>query len=350
MLEIDKKIIIPTSHLDLDLFLGKLFVDLGWKVFFLRDKIIHHRLSDKDFDILEKQRGCMNISYNEFLNLEAEKIVITSSCLEHENDVFKHLVAQKKNAYVVHIMGNNITEPKWDDPFKRKWGRVIKNDVKNLIALDIQSFDYYQAKQVPNICHLQPNVMSSYSYEKLPDGRPVISCFIRQYSTNNYYKKEFLLYKKLAQRLSDICDIKLYGEDSPDGFLTANERIVEESHHTNELVLNEAIKKSWLVFHIRQFEGYGFNIVKSIISGRPIVSFKELVMNKTMQYLCIDGVSAILETLDRKQELVERIRYYLRNKDLLEELCQTTHRHAVHILDYEEQKRKTQFFLKNLKK
>jgi hypothetical protein len=328
--------IIPSVHLDQDLFWARTLGGHGHRVFFI------HGAVDYDpvwFDISMVGPNVVHLRYEDFLKMDDRRMVIFVQCLEHEAQVYEQLVPAKPNARVIHAIGNNIYQP------GRSPGRIPKN----LIALDIQAFGYWQAKGVENLCYVQAGCDDElYAFTPLrTDSKPRINCYIQGYVHG--YPRGWGIYEQLRSRLADFAEFRLFGADNPDGFLLPAEAVIVRFppvEHSGRQI--DELRRSWMTVHIKEWEGYGFNVVKSLLVGRPVIALKDMIFDKTMQYFCVDGVSAIMEPLSRLDILCDRVRRYIARPNELAELCESAQRYARMILSPDTQWKKLERFLERL--
>lgn len=328
--------IIPSVHLDQDLFWARTLGGRGHRVFFV------HGAVDYDpvwFDISTAGPNVVHLRYEDFESMDDGRMAIFVQCLEHEAQVYGRLVSAKPNAKVVHVMGNNIYQG----------GRSAGRTPTNLIALDIQAFGFWQAKGVENLCYIQPGCDDDlYAFTPLQaETKPRINCYIQGYIHG--YPQGWGMYEQLRSALADVAEFRLFGSDNPDGFLlpaeTAIVRFPPVKHSGKQI---DELRRSWMTVHIKEWEGYGFNVVKSLLVGRPVIALKDMIFDKTMQYFCVDGVSAIMEPSSRLDMLCDRVRRYLLRPTELGELCESAQRHARNILSPETQWKKLERFLRRL--
>lgn len=330
------ELVIPSVHLDLDMFWAHTFGELGHRVNFLQGAVGY---DPNPYDMRPVHPAVRIIGDDDYLAMPESRMVIFTQCIEHEADVYERVVAKKPGAFVVHTVGNNVMQP----------GRPLGRCPKNLLTLDLQAFSYWQAEGVPNIAYLQPGCDSStYEYAPIePNARPQVHCYIEHYQ--DWFPRGWAKYQTLRERLADA-GWRLYGSGNPDGYLISPDTRLLPDYLKSENVgcQLDAIRRSWLTVHIKEWEGYGFNVVKSLMVGRPIVTLRDFISDKTLQYLCVDGVSAIVEDSRHIDRLAERITRYLRNPTELADLCESAARHIRHVLDESFQLCKLDRFLAKL--
>ncbi len=319
------KIIIPSVHLDQDLYLNKIFTDIGYEPLFIRDKIGYNPYNPN----LGKA-----ISYDEFRNIQ-EELIIISQCVEHEDDVYNYLLNVKPSSKVIHIYGNNIKESKYRQ----------KRTPKNMIALDIQSEQFHKSNGCSNICNLRPGV---FFYDYVPidfKSKPTINCYIQGYP-HNIFSEQYKIVKEIESKLNNV-EFNFYGGDCPGGFLMSEEAIRHDYGYVVKNVTGrqlDAFYKSWMTIHIKKWEGYGFNMVKSMNCGRPVIALKEFIEDKTAKEL-LGSDNVIGNT---KEELISAIQYLISNTNELENKSKNVHSHIIKITDYENNKNKLKQFMRDL--
>lgn len=235
----------------------------------------------------------------------------------------------------IHVMGNNINEG--------GKGRRARRRPDNLVACDVQSGEYWIRQGTSNVIYLYPfSAFDLYEYTPIDhDLPPAINCYIQDYfnphSLNTRHARVF--YETIVEYFRDRIEFNVFGSSNPHGVLTPNEYGLFNSGTISDAQKirwqADAIKKSCMTIHIKRWEGFGYNVMKSLSVGRPIIGMRHLIYDKTIAGFCLDGYTALLGEQEYIDELIHKIAYMLDNRDLLNELSYNSARHVRNMCNFE---------------
>jgi hypothetical protein len=95
------------------------------------------------------------------------------------------------------------------------------------------------------------------------------------------------------------------------------------------------MKESSGTMHIKPLEGYGFSIIESMASGRPVFLYEPYSLLKSYRNWCIAEKIAIY--FNSRDELVRKIDRYFSDSDYRYRLQENAARSVRLLVDYEEQ-------------
>jgi len=180
---------------------------------------------------------------------------------------------ERLGARLVFFCGNELPHYRWDL-------------AQNVLAADRASYEWASARGLHTLMFFPWIDYAALPYEG-PSDTPVVRTYI------NDYAARFPQDQQSADRiLAQVPGLRLEHVDGQD--------------HAGVMRL---MRESMATIHIKAKEGYGYSVLESLASGRPVLMPRKYVQGKTLATWVIDGESAML--FDDEAEAAAKLRRFL---------------------------------------
>jgi hypothetical protein len=238
---------------------------------------------DKDPDLRPDylREGVEIIENDEILINPPDALII--NCTGHENDVIK--IWEK-------IKSSNVKKTKLIYYSENEGSLYNSANLKNLISVDAASRESFGI--LPNIVCWTPWVdFNFYTFDSFSDDNQ-INCYLEKYfssspSSKNVYDSYTSQFKQTTFGSNVIFSLKKNS-------------------------LNAYFSDSCATLHIKDNEGFGYTILESLASGRPVFLKKSFSNGKRLMNWCIEGKTAFF--FDSYEEFEKKVQSYLTDENL----------------------------------
>lgn len=267
----------------------------------------------KDIDSDETNKA---ITYDAFMAMPFD-IVIAS--LPYHIEPFKKLCAEHPNKpKLIFQIGNNWTSEAGNAPNIMASAKVDAYPNEINFVQYLQEFDTSIFRGSPT---LQKKKITS-----------LVNCF----STDNLFTDDFALFERIERMMPDYT-FKAYGAQGRDGCMHGARQVAG------------AINNAQFVWHTKRGgDGYGHIIHNSAYMGKPMIVKKEYYAGKLGEKLMIDGKTVIAIDGLGPQEIMNKIRFYETEIEY-RRLCESVYENAMSHINFDNEAKKIQVFLTNLK-
>jgi glycosyltransferase involved in cell wall biosynthesis len=252
------------------------------------------------------------LNKEQILDLKPEIIFISNfeSQFEVLNELWPYL---KNNSKLVFYSGNDY----WD-------GAYPFYVAQNYLCADYTGY-LLSNKYKLNYLYYKPWVDYDRCKFKGPTDSNIIGIYIAEYEKN--FNKEYIYSKELEKSTPYI----------------------QYDYHTNSTQeeLTQTLHSSIATQHIKGLEGYGMAIIESMACGRPVFLHRGLSQNKSLMQWSIENVTALF--FESIEEYNAKLKALVDSKDYRHFLQTTTAKVIRHIINNEEETKKLNNFLNNLK-
>lgn len=235
------------------------------------------------------------LSKEEILDLKPE--IMFLSCVDSQPEILNELYPHLKNhSKFVAYSGNDY----WD-------GAYDFSIIRNYLCADYTGF-LLSLKYKLNYLYYKPEInYDFFQYQGVSDGN-IFGSYINKYQIAFPNDHDFCF--KLMNSIKEI-------NFSPcDGC-------------TREKML-ENLKNSIATVHIKRLEGYGYSIIESLATGRPVFLARPYSQNKSLQQWCVENKTAFF--FDTPEEFKTKALNFINNKDFrysIQEKCAKTIREII---------------------
>jgi len=270
--------------------------------------VIRYGLKWSKADALSRFQGNVDsVSVQELQDNPPDVLVIT--CWEVLHDMLR-LIPAFPNAKIVYYAGNNGV------PYPHEL-------VKNLLVADVVTYE--QFKSAPHNVFYLPYM----DYENFPYVGPSAELNINSYIVN--YKVHFTPGYNIIKEL-----------EAKTPYIKYN--IFDGNVHRSELP--NLMQHSMATAHLKHAEGYGYTILESLSSGRPVLLFTPYTIDRSYTKWCLPNKSALY--FNTAEEYFGHVNRLLSDEDFRCELQESTAKTVREIVNNEEQGEILKRFLENL--
>jgi hypothetical protein len=266
------------------------------------------KAADSFFD----KKNVKVLNKEEILDLKPEIIFIPNfeSQFEILNEIWPHLKDKSKLAF---YSGNDY----WDGAYPFYLSQ-------NYLCADYTGY-ILSNKYKLNYLYYKPWVDYNRCTFDGPSDTNIIGIYISEYEKN--FNKE-LLYSKELEQLTPY---------------------IQYHYHTNSTKqeLTKSLKESIATQHIKGLEGYGMAIIESMACGKPVFLHRQLSQNKSLLQWSIENTTALF--FETPGEYYAKLKALVDSKDYRHFLQTTTASVIRQIINNEEETKKLNNFLNNLK-
>lgn len=214
-------------------------------------------------------------------------------------------------ARLIFFCGNELPHYRWDL-------------AQNVMAADRASYEYAQARQMHSISYYPWFDFEQFPFAGTSDV-PIIRTYI--YNYHKRFKKDFEAIERMIAKSPGLA--------------------LEHVDGTDHQAVPGFMRDSMLTAHFKPKDGYGYSIIESLASGRPVFMPRKYVTGKTLENWVIDGQSAIL--FNQEEEGLEKLNYFVRNRDYRHELQVNCSKVVKARIDNDRQTAALGAFLENLR-
>lgn len=253
------------------------------------------------------------ITFQQFLDMDID--VIIASIPDHYITYTKLRDKYKPKAKVVCQAGNMFNEIY--DLFRQE---VIKNFLASTIEIPVPSGInagfYHQEIPMREFTEPTSNQISSLVH------------LLPQPEIFNFYKSAI-----------PEATFKSYGAGCPDGYVSSQKGVFD------------TIRSSSLIFHHKPYaDGFGHVVHSAVMLGRPlIINYEEYKTRLAGKILIKDKNCISLDSGESRQEITEKIKRLITDKDLLLEYCKKSYDLFREVVNYEKEAEQIADFFNNLK-
>ena len=108
----------------------------------------------------------------------------------------------------------------------------------------------------------------------------------------------------------------------------------------------ENLKNSIATVHIKRLEGYGYSVIESLATGRPVFLSRLYSQNKSLKQWCLENETALF--FDSEVDLKMKILYYMQSKELRHYMQEQSAKIVREIIDNQKEFEKLKNFIDNL--
>lgn len=253
--------------------------------------------------------------------------VLFVNCTEVESSVYLIYEAIKKKKArlpkLAHYSGNNGSH-------------FSSHYVKNLIALDAYTASFYDPAKTNIICWIPWIDFETIKFQGYSDKLVLNSYIAHQYPRLPASASVFDYIMGNAKR--EFREVTFNSFPNP---------LPHQYPYVRHAEVLSLINKSCATIHIKETEGFGYTIVESIASGRPVFLKRSFSLGSRLMNWCIEGKTAFF--FDDYDEFHVKLQKYIDDTDYRHQIqneCATTIRR---LIDNEKQARILENFLQNLK-
>lgn len=202
--------------------------------------------------------------------------ILFISCYENQVDILNNIWLKeekiRQKTALVHYAGNTNVPYEW-------------RFVEALVTTDLQTFENSKRNNKKSLLFFPWVDFEEYSFQGYNDSNNI----------NSY----IALYDKLfPQAYNMAINIK-------SKFINYNFTF-HQNLENNKLV--ETMKNSIATMHLKPLEGYGFSIIESLATGRPLIMYEPYSSGKTYNFWCIKDKNCIMfNSLEELQKKMERL-------------------------------------------
>jgi hypothetical protein len=259
-----------------------------------------------------KHKNVKVLNKEQILDLKPEILFISNfeSQFEILNELWPHLKNKSKLAF---YSGNDY----WD-------GAYPFYISQNYLCADYTGFILSQKYKL-NYLYYKPWVDYDRCQFEGPTDTNIVGIYISEYEKN--FNKEYLYSKELEKLTPDI----------------------EYHYHTNSAQeeLTKTLYSSIATQHIKSLEGYGMAIIESMACGKPVFLHRNLAQNKSLIQWSIENVTVLF--FETNEEYIAKLKALTESKDYRHFLQTNTAKVIRSIINNENETKKLDNFLNNLK-
>ncbi len=254
---------------------------------------------------------CLN--KEEILDLKPEIVFTTAyeNKFEILNEIWPHLKSKSK---IVSYSGN----PYWKEAYE--W-----DVIPNYLCADLYSRTFAEEEK-KNFLYYRPWVnYDLFKFTGVNDSN-LINSYISDYSKT--FPNDYDLAKNIREELKDLVNINLYTEIP-----------------NKEVPIR--MQASLATLHIKRLEGYGYAIIESMASGRPVFLYSGYSLDKSYRQWAIENVTALyFNTIPELRAKISALTSSPEYRNHLQSICASTIRS---LINNEEQTSNLKKFLEELK-
>jgi len=253
----------------------------------------------------------LTLSKQEILDIKPEIIFLT--CVESQPEIFNELYPHLKNtSKLVAYSGNDY----WD-------GAYDFSIIKNYLCADFTGY-LLSLKYQLNYLYYKPEVnYDFFKYQGVSDGN-IFGSYINNYKTGFPHDYEFCF-----NFMNSIKEVQFQPCDK----CTRPEML-------------ENLKNSIGTIHIKHLEGYGYSVIESLATGRPVFLSRAYSENKSLKQWCLENKTALF--FDTELDLKMKILYYMESKELRYYMQEQSAKIVREIIDNQKEFEKLKNFIDNL--
>jgi glycosyltransferase involved in cell wall biosynthesis len=274
--------------------------DFVWNESFTQEK------AEKEFG-----GGILALSKEEILDAKPDVIFITA--FENQEEIIKEIYNPlKQNSKLVAYSGNDY----WD-------GAYDFDIIKNYLCADFTGYSLAKKYQV-NHLYYRPFVnYDFFKYQGTSDSN-LFGSYINEYQ--KLFPEEFNFCRNILASTGalshKLCDSK------PLDFVL------------------KTLKESIATVHIKRIEGYGYSIIESMATGRPVFLHRQLAENKSYKNWAIEGLTAYY--FSDIGEFQNKALAFYENREFRHSQQEACAKAIRKMINNEEQQEKLKSFLNNL--
>jgi len=305
----------PDMHNTLTRCLGLAFRKLGHNLL-LPDNTLQSSISygrkwtPEEVESEIKLPNVRTISREELFTSQPDVLFI--SCFEVERDVLT-LWSQldQSKTKLAYYNGNDNTGYQWDY-------------VKNYLTAD-GSTKLIAREFTDHVVSYWPWVDYDMFSFTGPSFNPVLRTYINNYE--NLFPNSYSIMETYRNHIKNI-DIE----------------VVDGKPKKDTLDL---MRSSMGTMHIKELEGYGYAVLESMATGRPVFIYRPFAVGKTLMHFCSEGETCFM--FSTLLEYEEKLSQYVRNKDHCAEVQKTCSEQVRKLVDNNKQTDNLKIFLDKLK-
>lgn len=295
----------PDMHRRMPKAFAKALHSSGWNILLPDLTFTEHikywkKWTEQELKQNEYMSDCNNIittSYEDLLNNPPDVMMIT--CYEVQDDILK-IYDKIKNVSnktkLLHYAGNNFV------PYDM-------TRLKNIVTTDETIF-YKNKINNKNVLFYLPWVDFENDFQfKSTNNTNTINSYILNY--NKYFPQAYDIAKQ--------CE-KLFNQ------LSYNVNFIENEPET---AIPSLMQNSFATLHIKPIEGYGFSIIESMATGRPVILYQPYSEGKSYKHWSLDMETCIY--FSNLEELKEKFLNYCKNSDSIQKSCAQKVRNIINI-------------------
>lgn len=260
----------------------------------------------------EKEIGSnvLCLSKSEILDLKPEILFISS--LESQEEVLLELYPRLTSSKLIAYSGNDYWEGAYD-----------LSTIDNYLCADMTGHRL-SIKYGKNHLYYRPEInYDLFKYQGVSDGN-IFGSYINHYQSA--FPKEYAFCNKLT---NSIPGMKYAPSDQ-----VGREQMVEN------------LKNSIGTIHIKSLEGYGFSIIESMASGRPVFLNRDLSQNKSLLNWSVEGETAFF--FSDPFEFKNKVLAFIEDEDFRHKTQEACARSIRNMVNNEEQFTKLENFINNI--
>lgn len=309
------KVFIPNIHGDHDYYMIKTLSKAGYDIYYpsvdFHEKGRWKYVIRDDFSHVSDNYS--KIDLEEFKNTDFDILFI--QCIEHEADMRSLYEEFHPDTPVVYVSGNNY----------QVW--QFKGPVEHHICFDIQNYKYQGAKHK---VYILPFLEAGDYFKHRPFTEKNFED--KKISSYTWYYPEWDSSYRRVLRLKNNMenlgyDFNIYATQYPEPKKRFDEPFQLKEHNVpKEDILIERVAEDLAVSHIKPFEGYGFHIWKSLMIGRPVIGYFDM-LNKTCGSFLLDGITAFICEEGKELEFYKYLNDILSDKNAMLDISEQCAKH-----------------------
>ncbi len=316
-------IVLPTMHDGIDRSFKFMVSDyLKWNLYLLDDswltKIKYGKKhTQKSLDDRFGKGIVKIIDYQEFLDRNDLDIFFVPS-YEQQRDITQSVYNIKKNSIKYCIYYGNEYRDVMDLSIFR-----------NMLAADISAYSFSISHNV-NVSMIRPPIDTSHFKLTEQQDSNIINSFINHYE--RLWPNGFRVFKECTDKVNAI--FNRYGADEPLGLVSYEQ-------------LPQLYENSIATIHIKDEDGYGYTVIESMFSGRPVIIYRPFLYSriKTMSNWVNEENSILFDSIE---EFSGKMTRFIENKDFRQEISNKAYETVKSQINLEEQSEILRNFLENL--
>lgn len=199
--------------------------------------------------------------------------VVLMTVQDVQRDVLRAIwpIQERLGAKLVFFCGNELPHYRWDL-------------ARNVLAADRASFEYARSRGKHALLYYPWIPYGDFPCAG-PSDVPVLRSYIGNYAAR--YPADFRAAERIVAQVPGLALEHADGQDAAG--------------------VGRLMRDSMATLHLKPKEGYGYAVIESLASGRPVVMPRKYVRGKTLEAWVVEGESALL--FDHEAEAVEKLRH-----------------------------------------